>query len=358
MDECVVVGYALNSKKLRRSEALESLAADAPAVWRGGGLADILASTSAAISSGVRFELWDPSVAPSQQPHFDVLVHKLTEDLTSEGGGKIAALEAYLAANPRTKIVDPLGAVRRVVSREVTCRALDLIVGGGGGDVGGVRRQPRYFVYPSSDGLDFDLLMTEHGVEYPVICKPLVACGTPSSHQMVVVVSAGGLSQLSSAGGYLVQQFHNHDGRFYKVYVIDTDVEVFVRPSLPNLSPDLRSVEFDSRFAYPTLDDFCAVEQSDKAVAAAPPATAYSTSSSKLSREHKLYQSFHDVAMGIREEFGLTLFGFDVVIPSEPAAPEAGQLLVVDVNFFPSYKEVEDFPQRFLAYLRRTGLAR
>lgn len=61
----------------------------------------------------------------------------------------------------------------------------------------------------------------------------------------------------------MVQQYHDHDDILYKVYVIDTDVMVFRRQSLPNLFvgtgasvAGLRSVAFDSRKQYPTYADF------------------------------------------------------------------------------------------------------
>ena len=102
------------------------------------------------------------------------------------------------------------------------------------------------------------------------------------------------------------------------------------------------------------------------------------------------------IAAALRKEFGLTLFGFDCIIPSSgsasgsasgsgaptgpPSGPvsvaaDAGQggeggqggggggggycegrpshIEIIDVNFFPSYKEVGDFPRRLKAYLRR-----
>ena len=46
-------------------------------------------------------------------------------------------------------------------------------------------------------------------------------------------------------------------------------------------------------------------------------------------------------------EFGLSLFGFDVICPRE----SPGGMLVVDVNYFPSYKEVTDFPRRLRSML-------
>ena len=333
------------------------------------------------------FVHFDPALSPGEQPKFDVLVHKLTEDLVQQAQppSKLSAVEAYLAANPDVPIVDPLAAVRNVVSREMTCLALDRIASSSPSSSSSSsspspRLQPRYFCYsrpstpppppnPNTPSPSFESLMAQHSLSFPVICKPVIACGTPTSHQMVVVVSASGLQQLGPER-YVVQQFHNHGGCFYKAYVIDQEVMVFVRPSLPNLSPSLdavRTLEFDSRFAYPTLDDF-----SPATAAAAPSAAAAAADASKagsaqpLPAEHRLHQRFRDLARSLGAEFGLSLFGFDVIAPSDGCSGgssggggggEEGALLVVDVNFFPSYKEVSDFPQRFVSYLHRVGSA-
>jgi inositol-1,3,4-trisphosphate 5/6-kinase/inositol-tetrakisphosphate 1-kinase len=62
--------------------------------------------------------------------------------------------------------------------------------------------------------------------------------------------------------------------------------------------------------------------------------------------------------MAIREAFGLTLFGFDVITPTNEQGGESeieteSPVMVIDVNYFPSYKEVPDFPQRLKKYLWR-----
>ena len=360
-----LVGYALNSKKLRPSEGKHDfvVAARPPAAnWCGGGLADILDANSDG-SGGVKFQLWDPAVPVAQQPKFHIIVHKLTEDLGGGGGSvdkssasKIALLKEYLLANPSTKIVDPIESVRNVVSRELTCRALDRTLGA---------QQPKYFIHrhcaSGANSVEFLASMREHGLDFPLICKPVSACGTPASHQMTVVVALSGLEQVLTRraapdAGYLVQQFHNHDSIFYKVYVIDRDVMVFKRRSLPNLSPDnrasARSVEFDSRFPYPTIDDFLHVPPDPTSPTPVRLTAKGGSTSLQLAPDTVQFQNFRDLASAIRAEFVLTLFGFDVIIPTE----HPDQLLVVDVNFFPSYKEVPDFPQRFVDYLRRKGL--
>jgi hypothetical protein len=56
--------------------------------------------------------------------------------------------------------------------------------------------QPKFVVVgteqPSAPE-DIVRLMGSAGFGFPVICKPVEACGTPNSHSMAVVVSAAGL---------------------------------------------------------------------------------------------------------------------------------------------------------------------
>lgn len=357
-ERCLLIGYALNSKKMRSSVSEHGPCQGT--TWHGGGLADILTGVYASEEEeyGVRFEVWDPSIPMDKQPKFDVIVHKLTEELcsTEEAGDlapikidKISCLEDYLAANPTCKIIDPITAVRRVMSREVTCKMIAEITEKRSRqcDI----RQPAWFVTKEWTASSIVELMRRNGIDFPIICKPVVGCGTPSSHQLVVAVSQEGLAQqLASKGtqreGLLVQKFHNHGGYFLKVYVIEDDVMVFKRPSLPNLSsPQLKSIGFDSRFAYPTIDDFLpGVGTAQQTVLQARGGKCCGDPLPSLN--HKL----RNVASAIREEFGLSLFGFDVIISSDERVDE--EILVVDVNYFPSFKEVADFPRRFFKFCR------
>lgn len=96
-------------------------------------------------------------------------------------------------------------------------------------------------------------------------------------YAQVVAVSEEGLALVSCP--CVIQEYINHNGKLFKVYVIDDEVMVFQRPSLPNLTPkqdqlmaaaDMphsplpkpslklksKSLAFDSRYAYPTFEDF------------------------------------------------------------------------------------------------------
>ena len=57
---------------------------------------------------------------------------------------------------------------------------------------------------------------------------------------------------------------------------------------------------------------------------------------------------FEAVAAALRARLGLTLFGFDLVFD-----PAAGELVAVDVNFFPSYKGAPEAPAALAAALRQ-----
>lgn len=78
----------------------------------------------------------------------------------------------------------------------------------------------------------------------------------------------------------------------------------------------------------------------------------------------KLEDNFSCAAEAISDSFGLSLFGFDVIIPQSTATTVAAlspyssgggvpEILIIDINFFPSYKEVSDFPSKLRRFFRK-----
>lgn len=189
------VGYALNAKKMRKSSldtntainsnSTASLKSGTTSEWRGGGFADILEKNTDI--DVIQFGLWDPDVPLTLQPEFDVIIHKLTEDIDRiESTQKMNALQAYLSSHPQTRIVDPVDNVRKVVSRFRTCSHLDNIEMKLGNDC--PFRQPKYLLIDEKQGLSTDdilNLLSDKGITFPIICKPVAACGTENSHCMV-----------------------------------------------------------------------------------------------------------------------------------------------------------------------------
>jgi hypothetical protein len=298
-----------------------------------------------------------------------VILHKLTEDLDAPKprSVKLDGLEAYLADHPGTVVVDPVESVRNVVNRQRTCLCLQAIQ----------RRllqacpfgQPAFAVIEppvfAPEVVDNEAVMRAHGLVFPVICKPVKACGTPISHSMMIVLSPEGFAEVKAP--FIVQQFHDHNAFFYKVYVLDGEVMASRRRSLPNfqemsaalLDAGLCCIPFDSRNPFPTIYDLgmlCSAPES-KQGGLSSDADIDTHSGVDLERRvpsAEVFSRLQRTATDISQEFGLTLFGFDVIVPTN-TSDCGGDLLVIDVNFFPSYKDVPDFPTKLRAYLRRVA---
>jgi hypothetical protein len=181
------VGYALNPKKLRKSEVANN---GVKSEWAGGGLADILQIQHCESGSECQivFTAWDPLIPPELQPEFHVIIHKLTEDIEREDSKeKLEALNKYLIHYPNTKIVDPVESVREVTSRIRTIENLrnaQLIA---------CHKSPFtqplfHFVTKEMTSMEIKLDLKRKQINYPIICKPIEACGTPDSHSMVRVI--------------------------------------------------------------------------------------------------------------------------------------------------------------------------
>lgn len=116
-----------------------------------------------------------------------MIVHKLTEDIDrKESIEKISALKSYLEYYPKTVIVDSLDAVRKVVSRRRCCEGLANIIERLKSDC--PFSQPNFFIIESEEDASARnvlQLMNQKGIGFPVMCKPVEACGTPNSHKMV-----------------------------------------------------------------------------------------------------------------------------------------------------------------------------
>ncbi|CAN0300819.1 unnamed protein product [Discosporangium mesarthrocarpum] len=273
-------------------------------------------------------------------------------------------------------------------------------------------------------------LVAKEGLSYPVICKPIQACGTRGSHTMLLIFDESGLADITAP--IVVQEHCNHNAKLYKVCVVGDEVRVCERPSLPNLPPGLTgSFTFDSQKPYPTLEQVKAASAAHRTAAMAastkvadcstpeaeptiPPLPLGSAEGGggrggggcsvrprpqvpgvqgggggggqggnsrelttgvvppELWKEQRgaaqVMGEGHDprgervagassagavvdgsgvltqemacrAAERLREAFGLSIFGFDIIMESG-----SGDAMVIDVNYFPSFKDLEDFP--------------
>ena len=367
--------------------------------------------------------------SPLDEQHggkFDAILHKMTEDIlcksqmeesasTRESESESCAstcscseherqalqrienLKQYLQNNPACCLVDHPTHVQTLMSRSAIARTLSVSLEGVATKSGIPVRTPRCHVLKNiteeavnklicDSDLELGLKDSASGSElppfhYPFIVKPLPAAGTKESHKMGVLLGRHGLSKIQQNVPSLLQQYSNHDGILFKVYVLGDKVWVFQRPSMPNLPQGEIGegqghgfVEFDSQKAYPTMDAFGIdvvggseeLKCKSNAVADADADADHGVTVAEI----------RPVADAIRKAFGLELFGFDILVTRKNSRngntsnscnsgnknenrnnnDDKKEMLVVDVNYFPSYKEVTNFSQLLAQYLAQCGI--
>jgi inositol-1,3,4-trisphosphate 5/6-kinase / inositol-tetrakisphosphate 1-kinase len=321
----------------------------------------------------------------------DVILHKLTEDilclsqLATERQGirrgealldvhGVVEEEHQLAAvtrvqrlidfkrdHPECSLVDSPLAVQTLMSRAdiaVTLQSCLLTVTTASGVPVG---SPAYAVIGKQQGNAATIEKQVADLSFPIIVKPLTAAGTKASHAMAVLLDRTALLRVIPKVPCLCQEYSNHDAVLYKVYVLGDHVSVHKRRSLPNLPKNqtstLNYVEFDSQRPYPRLSEFGFPEDLEEIkegnripgarkrprnnglpVAAIPCKPAAVTA-----------EEVKPIVDALKEAFGLELFGFDILITPEKEGQR--RMVVVDVNYFPSYKEVPNFPALLAKYL-------
>jgi inositol-1,3,4-trisphosphate 5/6-kinase len=218
-------------------------------------------------------------------------------------------------------------------------------------------------------------------VSLPCVVKPQVACGVDESHQMAFVLHPSGLHlDLEVPLPALVQEYVDHKSIVWKVYVAGNQVFSVQKRSTPDLQPlrdflalhlssgghggggnrgdTVEEEEEDEDLDIPTSIEFNSLESlpvslpwlsriMDPGAPAASAATAPPPTPPPAGVMHPGFLT--QLAQVFRKHLGLTLFGFDVVFDYA-----AGEAVVLDLNFFPSFRGIPEAP----VALRRALLAK
>ncbi|KAK3157243.1 hypothetical protein QOZ80_2AG0118220 [Eleusine coracana subsp. coracana] len=291
------IGYALAPKK-QQSFIQPSLVAQAAA--RGMDLVPI-----------------DASRPLAEQGPFHLLIHKLY------GDNWRAQLEAFAARHPGVPVVDPPHAIDRLHNRISMLQVVSELEHAPLDDHRTFGIPSQVVVYDADALADSGLLAA---LRFPLIAKPLVADGTAKSHKMSLVYHREGLRKLRPP--LVLQEFVNHGGVIFKVYVVGGHVTCVKRRSLPDVSPEddasaEGSVSFSQVSNLPTertAEEYYEAMSLEDAVM---PPTAF----------------VNQIAGGLRRALGLQLFNFDMI-----RDVRAGdRYLVIDINYFPGYAKMPGY---------------
>ncbi|XP_066368894.1 inositol-tetrakisphosphate 1-kinase 3 isoform X3 [Miscanthus floridulus] len=218
---------------------------------------------------GILFVAIDQKRPLSDQGPFDIVLHKLT------GKGWQQLLEEYREAHPEVTVLDPPGAIANLLDRQSMLQEVS------------------------------ELDLTDYHVAKPLVAK---------SHELSLAYDPTSLTKLEPP--LVLQEFVNHGGVMFKVYIVGDAIRVVRRFSLPNVDEgDLSNNA--GVFRFPRVS--CAAASADDAdldpgVAELPPRPLLEI----LARE-------------LRRRLGLRLFNIDMIRQHGTR----DRFYVIDMNYFP-----------------------
>lgn len=161
-------------------------------------------------------------------------------------------------------------------------------------------------------------------LNFPLICKPNAAFGSSITHDMCIVNNYTDLLNAKLQLPILLQNYHEHNGIIYKVYVIKNNIHVCIKNSI--------SLENDNRTIYFNTSNL-----------KKQPINCDNLEQTILLQEFKNNIDLIKLSGIISNIFGLTLFGYDIIKVKDKYA-------IIDVNYFPGYSGFKDFYKCLLNY--------
>lgn len=289
------VGYALAHKK-QKSFIQDSL-------------------LSLAESRGIDLVRVDTDRPLVDQGPFDCVLQKLY------GDGWKAQLQEFKVKYPNAVILDSPDAIERLHNRISMLQVVSELKIEDQNETFGI---PKQIVIYDKETL-FDPQAWE-SLKFPVIAKPLVADGSAKSHKMALVFNHVGLNKLKPP--IVLQEFVNHGGVIFKVYVVGKYVKCVKRKSLPDVEDKLEFSE--DLLSFSQISNLAANERTDDKY----------YKMMHLDDTEMPPQSFiADIARGLRHAMKLNLFNFDVIRDSR----FGNRYLIIDINYFPGYAKMPGY---------------
>lgn len=338
---------------------------------------------------GVELCLIDPKVPLAQQDPFDAILHKLQPDAGWERN-----LKNYIHMHPDVTVIDRLEAIRTLRNRATMLTPLygkGIVVNptgtlpptssppGGEGrcTTSAARQGPVHVQAPTqvyiSEGTgvsEAQQLLEDAGLHPPLLVKPLWTDGREGSHGLAVLYDLQGLHLLMHGNvsaelkpPLVVQQFVEHGGVLYKIYVLGEETVVTRRPSLgekymrpkETVQPLPRiSCTKHYRPQHEGGPSSSPVQQAASPLCPPVAHTLTSLAQSPCARDPPEWLT-SSLAAALRQRLGMQLFNFDMICPDvRDPGTVSDTYYVVDINYFPGVDKIPNFEQRFVKFLIAT----
>ncbi|XP_075649382.1 inositol-tetrakisphosphate 1-kinase 2-like [Castanea sativa] len=276
----------------------------------------------------------NPTQPLAQQGPFDCIIHKI---YGSDWNNQVQQLSLH---HPNVVVIDPPEAIDHLHSRASMLDVVTSLKIPQGNQTLGV---PNQRVLEESENITDSI--EEKGFKFPFIAKQLSVDGSGKSHEMFLVFNENGLKKLKLKKPFLMQEFVNHGGVIFKVYVVGDHVKCVKRKSLPDISEEtLNNMAPD--------EGLLLFKQISNLIAKNDPSSdqveGYISGVEKLVEEAEMPPSefVMELANGLREAMGLRLFNFDLIRDSR----DGNRYFVIDINYFPGFAKMPDYESVFVDF--------
>ncbi|KAL1213045.1 Inositol-tetrakisphosphate 1-kinase 1 [Cardamine amara subsp. amara] len=266
---------------------------------------------------GIDLVKLDPTKSLVEQGKLDCIIHKLYDVDWKEN------LHKFREKCPGVPVIDSPEAIERLHNRVSMLEVItQLRFPVSDSERFGV---PEQVVVMDSSVLSGGGALGE--LKFPVIAKPLDADGSAKSHKMFLIYDQEGMKILKAP--IVLQEFVNHGGVIFKVYVVGDHVKCVKRRSLPDISEEKIGTSKGS-LPFSQISNLTAQEDKNK---------EYGEDRSLETVEMPPSSFLTDLAKAMRESMGLNLFNFDVIRD----ARDANRYLIIDINYFPGYAKMPSY---------------
>lgn len=277
-------------------------------------------------NAGVELLKIDLDKSLEDQGPFDMILHKFTDILVKSQQGYITEqrtmrnIEDYIANHPECIVVDPLDGIRKLLDRH---EQYNLVLNCNSINSDSYMFIPTFVELNSKDIDENRKKLVDADVQYPFVCKPIVAHGTKICHKMAVIFNEEGLKDITPP--CVAQTFINHNATLYKIFKIGSKQYVGHRPSLKNLyAGDHPTIFFDTHDVCKSDSSHHLTELDEGELGASP-----------IKPDISKLDSLGEI---LRKKLKLDLFGVDVIIECDTQ-----RYAIIDINVFPNYDEVDNF---------------
>ena len=273
-------------------------------------------------SNGFEFILIDMDSDIEEQGPFDVIIHKIP-DFNLEKRNK---LQQFAEKHEHDMImIDSVELAEKMTDRvEMTAilKSCEL-------EADGIKVfVPKSVLIKENTSLEeVKNILRKEDFSFPILTKPLIAACNVNCHDITIIFAEEFLTDMPIP--CIIQEFCNHGGILYKVYMMGESYRCCQRPSIKNLNCSPQpSLFFDTRTISRTNKPFQpGLHGCD------PKSVIWKSSDDDPNMLNRTV--IQEIIRKIRRTSNISLAGIDIIIEEE-----TGNYGIIDLNYFPGYDGV------------------